>query len=227
MSTVSASRVLLNTLFSLLLNSSNAVVNKQSSTKQDALKNSAKKVKKKETKRIEPMPNVPPPIASDTSLDSPVMGRRTRKPPGSWWLTGQDESATQGQTGDPAQRPKTKKTPNKQAAVEVSEETQSSKPGQKCLKKRKSTSSVAENGKKEITTGNDAKADHKTAKKTGGRRKIKAAAQPQVPSQTRVSEEEVGATSDVPAEDISPVFSSHRQHNSTPGKPILKHLQGC
>lgn len=146
-----------------------------------------------------------------------------RKPPGTWWLTGQDESATQGEseeTGDAAQAPKTKKTPSKQAAVEVFEETQSSKPAQKSQKKRKSSSThnVVENAKKVITASDE----QKTAKKTGGREKNKAAAQPQVPSPTRVSEEEIGATSEVAAEDISPVFCAHRQHNVIPGKPSLK-----
>lgn len=142
-----------------------------------------------------------------------------RKPPGTWWLTGQDESATQGEseeTGDAAQGPKTKKTPSKQADVEVSEETRSSKPAQKSQKKRKSSSThnVVENAKKVITASDE--------QKTGGRKKNKAAAQPQVPSPTRVSEEEIGATSEVAAEDISPVFCAHRQHNVIPGKPSLK-----
>ncbi|XP_057178549.1 proteoglycan 4 isoform X2 [Triplophysa rosa] len=196
------------------------VVNKQSSNKQEALK----VPKKDKTKQIEPTPKDPPPVASDSSM----MNKRTRKPPGSWWLSGQDASATQWEseeTGGTTQGPKTKKTPSKQAAVEVSEEAhsaQSSKPAQKSQKRKSSsTFNMVENAKKVLTAGDDAKAEQKTAKKSGGRKKIKAAAQPQVSSPTRVSEEEVGATSEVPAEDISPVFCAHRQHNPTPGEKQL------
>lgn len=199
------------------------MVKKQPSNKQKALK-VPKNDKTKETKRIEPTPKDPPPGASDISSDSSMINKRTRKPPGTWWLSGQDESATLGESeemGGTTQGPKTKKTPSKQAAVAVSEEAlsaQSSKPAQK-RQKRKSSSifNVVENAKKGLTAGDDAKSEQKTAKKSVGRKKIKAAAQPQVPSPTSVSQEEIGATSEVAAEDISPVFCAHRQHNPTPG----------
>ncbi|XP_056593659.1 uncharacterized protein si:ch211-161h7.4 isoform X2 [Triplophysa dalaica] len=200
------------------------VVKKQSSNKQKALK----VPKKDKTKRIEPTPKDPPPGASDISSDSSMINKRTRKPPGTWWLSGQDESATlreSEETGGTTQGPKTKKTPSKQAAVVVSEEAfsgQSSKPAQK-RQKRKSSSifNVVENAKKVLTAGDEGKSEQKTAKKSVGRKKIKAAAQSQVPSPTSVSQEEIGATSEVAAEDISPVFCAHRQHNPTPGEKQL------
>ncbi|KAA0704749.1 hypothetical protein E1301_Tti000936 [Triplophysa tibetana] len=200
------------------------VVKKQSSNKQKALK-VPKKDKTKETKPIEPTPKDPPPGASDVSSDSSMINKRMRKPPGTWWLSGQDESATLRESeemGGTTQGPKTKKTPSKQAAVEVSEEAhsaQSSKPAQKSQKRK--SSSIFENAKKVLTAGDYAKSEQKTAKKSGGRKKIKAAAQPQVPSPTSVSQEEIGATSEVAAEDISPVFCAHRQRNPTPGEKQL------
>lgn len=175
------------------------------------MKDSAKKQKNKETKRTAAKPKDPPPVFSDTSSDSLLMSRRKRKQPGSWWLTSQDESATESQSETAQGQPKNsnRKTTTKKAAVEVSEET---RPTQKNQKQLKATHSKAENAKKVITEVDDAK---KTAKKAG-RKKIKAAAQPQVPSPTRVSEDEVGAASDVMPAEISPEFGSHdRQHNLT------------
>nr|XP_055038497.1 eukaryotic translation initiation factor 5B isoform X3 [Misgurnus anguillicaudatus] len=188
-------------------------VTKQPSAKQDALKDSAKKQKSKETKRTAAKPKDAPPAFSDTSLDSSATSRRKRKPPGSWWLTGQDESATESQSETAQEQPKTSKTTTKKEAVEVSEET---RPTQKKKKQLKSTRSEVENAEKVITKDDDAK---KTAKKTGGRKKIRAAAQLQVPSPARVSEDEVGATSDVTPSEISPEFCSHdRQHNPITGE---------
>lgn len=190
-------------------------VTKQPSAKQDALKDSAKKQKSKETKRTVAKPKNAPPAFSDTSLDSFATSRRKRKAPGSWWLTGQDESATESQS-EPAQgQPKTsnRKTAMKKETVVVSEET---RPTLKNQKQLKATRTEVENPKKVITKVDDAK---KTAKKTGGRKKIKAAAQPQVLSPDRVFEDEVGATSDVTPTEISPEFFSHdRQHNSITGE---------
>ncbi|KAK9953351.1 hypothetical protein ABG768_017351 [Culter alburnus] len=199
-------------------------VNKQSSTKEDAV-GPGKKLKRKETQMGEPKPKDPPTTASDISSDSPLCFKRKRKPPGAWWLTSPNESTTELQPKQvlgAAQGPKAStKTPTKQAAAVDSEETQSLRPAKGKQKKSK-THNVLDDGKKLIAGGDryDTGAEQKTAKKTGGRRKPKSAAiQPQVASPVHVSGEEVGACPNESAGEISPEFCSpKRRHNVLPGE---------
>lgn len=194
----------------------------------------AKKQKRKETQRAEPKPKDPPTTASDISSDSPLCAKRKRKPPGTWWLTSPNETTTELQPEQvlgAAQGLKANtKTPAKQAAAVDSEETQSLRPAQGKQKKRK-TPNALDDGKKLIAGGNryDTGAEQKTAKKTGGRRKLKSAAiQPQVASPAYVSGEEVGACPNENAGEISPESCSpKRQHNVLPGKLIPKQLLLC
>ncbi|XP_051538483.1 nucleolar and coiled-body phosphoprotein 1-like isoform X2 [Myxocyprinus asiaticus] len=200
-------------------------VNKKSSTKQDALKIPAKKLKEKETKTVESTPKDPSAIAPDTSSDSPVTCKRRRKPPGEWWLTSQDESTTECQS-----EPKTSmKTTEKQAAVVDSEETQSCRPIQGNLKKPKTsvTNNAVESVEKVMAHGDglETGAKHKMSKKTGVRRKRKSATtQQQVPSSTpgfgeELEEDRQEACVNESAEQVSPALCSpYRQHNITPGE---------
>ncbi|XP_067233750.1 axoneme-associated protein mst101(2) isoform X2 [Chanodichthys erythropterus] len=198
-------------------------VNKQSSTKEDAM-GPGKKLKRK-TQMGEPKPKDPPTTASDISSDSPLCFKRKRKPPGAWWLTSPNESTTELQPKQllvAAQGPKAStKTPTKQAAAVDSEETQSLKPAKGKQKKSK-TPNVLDDGKKLIAVGDryDTGAEQKTAKKTGGRRKPKSAAiPPQVASPVHVLGEEVEACPNESAGEISPEFCSpKRQHNVLPGE---------
>lgn len=204
-------------------------VNKQSSTKEDAV-DPAKKQKKKVTQKREQKPKDPPTTASDISSDSPLFAKRKRKPPGAWWLSSPNESCTELQPTQvlgTAQGLKTStKMSTKQGAAVDSEETRSLRPAQGNQKKPK-TPNVLNDVKKLFAggDGHDTGAEQKTAKKTGGRRKPKSAAtQPQVASPAHVSGEEVEACPN----EISPEFCSpHRLHNVLPGKLIPKQLLLC
>ncbi|KAF4095880.1 uncharacterized protein si:ch211-161h7.4 [Onychostoma macrolepis] len=195
-------------------------VNKRSSHKEDAV-DPGKKLKRKETIRVDPKPQDPPTISSDISSDSPVCCKRKRRPPREWWLSSLNESTTEPQPKqalDTAQRPKAStKASTKQAAAVDSEETQSIRPAQRNQKKKKNPN-VLDSAKKAIAgdDGHNAGSEQKTAKKTGGRRKPKSAAtQPQVPPPG----EEVGACPNENDVEISPeLCSPNRQHSFLRGE---------
>ncbi|XP_026056244.1 peptidyl-prolyl cis-trans isomerase CYP95-like isoform X2 [Carassius auratus] len=194
--------------------------NKRSSHKEDAV-DPGKKQKRKETKQVEPKSQEPPTIESDISSDSPLCCKRTRRPPGAWWLSSPNESNPEPrpkQALDTAPRPKAStKASTKQAAAVDSEETKSIRPAQGNQKKQK-TPNVLDRAQKIIAgdNGKKAGAEQKTAKKTGGRRKPKS-----TPSQPQVASpgEEVGAYPNENDAEMSPeLCSPNRQHSLLRGE---------
>ncbi|XP_073686965.1 uncharacterized protein [Garra rufa] len=195
-------------------------VKKQSSHKDDAV-DPGKKQKRKERKSVEPKPKDPSTIASDISSDSPMCVRRKRKPPGEWWLTSPNESTTEplpNQVLGSAQRLKAStKTSTKQAAAGDSEETLSIRPAQGNQKKKKADN-VLDSAKKTIAggDGHNAGAEQKTAKKKGGRRKLKSE---DTQAQMASPGEEAGDCPNENNVEISPeLCSPNRQHSVLPGE---------